>query len=271
MTPSDAEPQQQKQDEGKVFDQTTAKGQPNGLFQASMKSIRGAHFQANRIRGFLTLTGLFTDKRIYRDVIAIFYLLTEEMEAKLDFFSKKGDPIAEKIRALGYRFTEGYEQDLEYLYGTNDWKEQARQALQKNAAAVEYLEKLQQVKSGQEVAGAAFVLMGALIIGGGAVAMPRVKSAYGEEATHLYQPVVGRGREQRKREFIQCWDSLAEPTSSGEEFDKMVQASQEFMQGNNDVLSALARNPWWLPYATAAVVGVLSTAAYFVRRRLYMK
>lgn len=279
-TPKD-EPHQQ--DEGKIFDQTTAKGLPNGLFQASMKVIRKAHFQANRIRAFLTLTGLFTDKPIYRNVIAIFYLLTKELETKLEYYAKKGDAVALKIRALGYHFSQGYEQDLKFLYDNDEnWKEHAQQTLQKNAAAVEYLQKLQHAATSQELAGAAFVLWGALIIGGGAVAMPRVKSAFGEEATHLYQPVVGPGRDQRKREFIQCWDSLVEPkpnnnsnnndnnsssSSSDDDFGKMVQASQEFMQGNNNVLSTLAQNPWWLPYATTSVVGVLSMAVYFVRRR----
>jgi len=267
-----------QEDEGKIFDQTTAKGLPNGLFQASMKAIRKAHFQANRLRAFLTLTGLFTDKRIYREVIAIFYLLTNELETKLQVYAKQGDAVAQKIQALGYQFSKGYEQDLKYLYDHDeDWKEHAQKALQNNAAAVLYLSYLQHATTSHDLAGAAFVLWGALIIGGGAVAMPRVKSAYGEDATHLYQPVVGPGRDQRKREFIACWDSLAEPqnssssssssSNSSEDFDKMVQASHECMQGNNNILSTIAYNPWWMPYAAAGVVLVLSMAVSFIRHR----
>ena len=121
-------------------------------------------------------------------------------------------------------------------------------------AAAACLKRLQAMTSSQDLAGAAFVLWGALIIGGGAAAMPRVKSRYGADATHLFQKVAGPGREQRKRDFIACWDALAAPGTP--EFETIVAASQECMQGNNDVLATLARNPWWLGYVVAVLGGM---------------
>ena len=256
------------EDEGRVFDVTTAKGVENGLFRACMKAIRSAHFKSNRIRAILVVTGLFTDVRVYRDVIGIFLLLTAELEHKLEEnAAKKGDKMAQRIWNLGYRFTQGYEKDLAYLYkDEKNWKKMAQQTLEANPAAIAYLKRLQGMTDSEELAGAAFVLLGALIIGGGAAAMPRVKSRYGEKATHLFQPVAGPGRDQRKRDFIACWDSLAPPDTP--EFDNIVASSQDCMQGNNDVLATLARNPWWLYYAIAGTVGIASTAvALFVRRR----
>lgn len=256
------------EDEGKIFDTTTAKGVENGLFRACMKAIRSAHFKSNRIRAILVVTGLFTDVRVYRDVISIFYFLTAELEDKLEEnAAKKDDNIAQQIWNLGYRFTRGYEKDLAYLYKDDkDWKKLARQTLEANPAAVAYLKRLQGMTDSEELSGAAFVLMGALIIGGGAAAMPRVKSRYGDKATHLFQPVAGPGRDQRKRDFIACWDSLAPPDTPG--FDTIIASSKDCMQGNNDVLATLARNPWWLYYAIAGTVGIGSIAvALFVRKR----
>lgn len=253
------------EEEGKAFDALTwNKGKEDGLFQACMKAIRSAHFRSNRVRALLVVAGLFTDKAVYREVLSIFYCVTKEVEVKLRLLLKEGDEISKKLLSLGYSFAGQYEQDLEYLYGTKDWMERTETAVQRNKAATDYREKVRSMKTGAEMAGAVFVLWGALIIGGGAAAMPRVKSRFGEEAVHLFQDVSGPGREKRKSDFVQIWDSLAE--SSSAEFAQIVRAAQDCMQCNNDVLSSLARNPWWLPYIIAALVGLTSVAATVIYR-----
>jgi len=260
--------------EGKSFDKLTAKGVEGGLFQACMKSIRSAHVRSNRVRAVLVLGGLFTDITIYREVVACFYVLTKELETKLLHMAKAGgensseaeQSICQKLLALGYRFTQPYEADMAFLYGKEEWKEQVEAAIQSNAAVVSYREKIRQMQTEAELAGAVFVLWGALIIGGGAAAMPRVKSLYGSEATHLFAQVTGPGRDERKRAFVETWDSLVEPNQV-EVFDEIVRSSHECMQGNNDVLTSITRTPWWVPYVAYAGIAGLSVLAMLILQR----
>lgn len=254
------------EDEAKLFDKITTKGQEGGLFQACMKAIRTAHFRSNRTRAVLVIAGLLTDKKIYRDVLSIFYAVTKEVEIKMQAFAADNDTISKKLLALKYHFTPLYEKDLACLYdNSSDWKDEVEAVVNRSVAAVAYRDKIRGMTSGVELAGATFCLWGALIIGGGAVAMPRIRSAFGPDAVHLFQDVTGPGREQRRRNFIQTWDSLV--ADEGPAFHMIVQSSQECMQGNNNVLSTLPRNPWWLPLVGSVVVGALSVVVVVVQRR----
>lgn len=248
------------EEEDEAFDQVTTKGLNGGLFRACMQAIRSAHFQSNRFRAVLVVAGLFSDKAIYREVLSIFYTVTRELETALE--KEKGDEICQKLLSLGYHFTPQYENDLACLYGSLNWKEQVDAVVSRNQAAVEYRDKIKNMKTGAELAGAAFVLWGALIIGGGAAVAPKVKK-YG--AVNLFQDVTGPGREDRKRNFIQTWDSLADKSS--ENFNEIVKSSKACMQCNNNVLSSLARNPWWFPYAVSVVVGIASVAVVMIHRK----
>jgi Heme oxygenase len=258
------------------FDSVASKGRENGLFRSCMKAIRSAHFQSNRMRAVIVLAGLFTDLRIYRDVIAIFYAITKEMEDKLLELQAKdpNDSICGKLLALGYRFTDDYEKDLAYLYSKEknaaaDWKSEVQVLLRQTPAASAYRERIRAMTSGAQVAGAVFCVWGGLVIGGGAVAMPRVKANYGIEATHLYSSVTGPGREERKRAFVQAWDDLTEQASTDDDFATIVQSSRECMQCNNDVFSSLIRNPWWLsPLVVTSVVVAVAAVSVAAWRRL---
>lgn len=285
----------------KPFDATTVKGSPDGLFRSCMKAIRAAHFQSNRLRAMIVVTGLFTDKFMYREVIAIFYIVTKELEEKLIAMSKTNNDnetkaICQSLLGLGYRFTEQYEKDLAFLYESNDdtninttnnnWKDQVEAVVNQTPAARFYRDKIRSMTQGAELAGAAFVLWGALIIGGGAVAMPRVKARYGELATHIYQAVTGPGREQRKRAFIQTWDALPSLSSEKDDcahtsgrkssdtlqiFVDIERSAQECMQCNNNVLSSIVRNPWWIPsLATSLSSAIVVLAVTTALRSYYM-
>lgn len=263
---------------GRAFDAVAAQGAEGGLFRACLAAIRGAHFQSNRTRALLVVAGLFTDRNVYREVIALFYAVTKELEAELDgrTATTKNDPVRRTLRELGYRFTEPYEQDLAFLYdGRGDWREQVEALALQTPAAVAYRAKIRAAgTAGTDsavLAGAAFCLWGALVVGGGAVAMPRVQARYGAEATHLFRDVTGPGREGRRGDFVRAWDDLAAAGENPALFDAIVQSSRECMQCNNDLLSSLARNPWWLPVALSVAVAVVSTFIAILMRRWLSK
>lgn len=247
------------------YDRLMVKGSADGLFRACLQEIRSPHLRANRIRMILvTLMGLFTDKSVYREVLSIFYVLTRELERKLGE-RKKDDGVASKIVALGYHFTPGYEKDLEFLYASDkatlDWKGQAEAVVRQNAAASAYLAWLQDAnRTNMDLAAAALVLWGGLVVGGGAMAQPRIKSAYGVEATHVFQDVIGPGREQRKLGFVTTWDGLAKPGSTA--FENCVKSTRYCMNSNNAVLASISRSPWWMKYVQAAGVASLAAVVY---------
>ncbi|GKY93809.1 hypothetical protein MPSEU_000348100 [Mayamaea pseudoterrestris] len=238
-----------------AFDKVIDKGEEDGLFRSSMKAIRRAHFQANRLRAGLVLAGLLTDKLLYRDVITLFYVVTRELEKKLDKY-KDSDENCRKLLSMGYHFTEQYEQDMAALYSPESWKYEVELASKKNPAAELYLDKIRTMTNGRQLAGAAFVLWGALIIGGGAAVQPRVEKLCGKEATHVFQNVIGPGRAQRRNNFIQLWDSLADQGS--DEFHDIISEVQECMKCNNDIFMSVQRNPWWFQYVGIACAGLLA-------------
>lgn len=142
-------------DSSHQYDTISKKGVDNGLYQSCMKSIRKAHFQANRLRAGLVIAGLFTDIELYREVISLFYIVTSAMERKTKHLASEGDVICKKILELGYNFTPQYESDLEYLYGDN-WKEHVSSNEQRSSIIIKYKEKIESATSGIDVIGPCF-------------------------------------------------------------------------------------------------------------------
>lgn len=272
--------------EAAIFDKTTEKGEEEGLFRACMKSIRNAHKSANRLRSVLVVSGLFTDVKVYREVIVLFYAATNAMETRmLALKDEEGDEICDKLLSLGYRFAPQYEKDIKTLYnldddGNNtnaDLKLTVEKVLLKSTdGAKAYIETIENMSSGTELAGAAFCLWGALIIGGGAMAMPRVQSLCGKDACHLFRDVTGPGRSERKTKFIQMFDSLTKDEKNNDEkkdtnnddgksfkFDRIVTTCQECMKGNNELMTSVKINPWWLKYIVSTAVATVSVVAFY--------
>jgi hypothetical protein len=116
----------------KEWDETTQKGSADGLFRSCMNAIKSAHKNALEVRTGLIALGLFTDKRIYREAISLFYTVTRELEIKMlsaDFHEKVQDDateleVLEKMRSYGQKFyfTDAYEKDLENLFTPETWK-----------------------------------------------------------------------------------------------------------------------------------------------------
>mmetsp|Transcript_29676 Transcript_29676/g.63571 ORF Transcript_29676/g.63571 Transcript_29676/m.63571 type:complete len:306 (-) Transcript_29676:55-972(-) len=270
-----------------IFDKTTEKGAENGLFRACMVSIRSAHVSANRLRAALVLSGLFTDKKVYREVIALFYVATTTMEKKMIALKEdEGDEICDELLSLGYRFGPQYEKDLKNLYDDGeDWKSDVEKVVEKSTnGAKAYIKSIEGMSTGAELAGAAFCLWGALIIGGGAAAMPRVESLCGKNACHLFESVTGPGRGERKAVFIKTWDSLAVREAEGDNdtipeekkdeherpsslFTKIVSVSKKCMHGNNELIMSVKRNPWWLKYVASSAVGLIAVGIYYFNQK----
>jgi hypothetical protein len=269
-----------------IFDKTTEKGEEGGLFRACMKSIRNAHKSANRLRSVLVLSGVFTDAKVYREVIVLFYAATNAMETKmLALKDEEGDEICDKLLSLEYRFSPQYEKDIKMLYNLDDDSNNTnanlkltveKVLLKSTDGAKAYIETIENMSSGTELAGAAFCLWGALIIGGGAVAMPRVQSLCGKDACHLFRDVTGPGRGERKTKFIQMWDSLTKDEKKNDEkkdnnsdggksfrFDRIVTTCQECMEGNNELITSVKINPWWLKYIVSTTVATVSVVAFY--------
>lgn len=251
-------------DSSHQYDTISKKGVNNGLYQSCMKSIRKAHFQANRLRAGLVIAGLFTDIELYREVISLFYIVTSAMERKTKHLASEGDVICKQILELGYNFTPQYESDLEYLYGDN-WKEHVYSNEQRSLIIIKYKEKIESATSGIDVIGPCFVLWGALIIGGGAAVMPKIEKLCGsKDACNLFKDVTGPGRLQRRQTFIKVWDSLIIPKNE-KDFDDAVMATRECMQYNNDIFTSLQRNPWWWKYlfsTTVVMAGAVSIISF---------
>jgi hypothetical protein len=132
--------------------------------------------------------------------------------------------------------------------------------------------------NGAELAGAAFCLWGALIIGGGAAAKPRVESLCSKGACNLFESVTGPGRGERKAKFIKIWDSLAVQIEDGDDDDKVVPSSSSFgkiitvskecMKGNNELIISVKRNPWWLKYFVSTAVGIMAASAFYFNKKI---
>lgn len=270
-----------------IFDKTTEKGAENGLFRACMEAIRSAHKSANRLRAALVISGLFTDKNVYREVIALFYVATNTMEKKMISLKEdEGDEICNKLLSLGYRFGPQYEKDLRTLYNdSGDWKVAVEKVVaQSTDGARSYIKTIENMTTGAELAGAAFCLWGALIIGGGAAAKPRVTSLCGKDACNLFESVTGPGRNERKASFVKIWDGLAVQIEDGyndnferknrdekqplcSSFEKIITISKKCMQGNNELIISVKRNPWWLKYVISSGVGIIAASAYYFNQK----
>merc|ERR1711865_442870 len=222
-------------------------GAPNGLFRASMNQIETDHTIGQKLRGLMLAAGLMTDARCYAELLGQFYLCTEVLESRLYAPAASEMPLLQTISKLGYHFVEGYEADLQHLLG-DDWRALALK--QATPPCTSYVAQLRQATQ-EELAAAAFILWGPMVIGGGAMLKPRVKKAFGIEATNVFEDVVGAGRAERQRRFIEAFDGMCVEESENGCFDRVVVAVGELMKGNNDMMFAVRQSAWWAKYVYA--------------------
>ena len=263
-----------KNDDAKAFDGTTQKGKKDGLFRTCMSSIRSAHFTANKLRAALVLMGVFTDVALYTHSLTMFYVVTRQVENKLfadEEFLATLTPeeicMLEKIKTMQFQFTTGYEKDLQVLYGklhpNLSWQMCVEKVVRSTPIVQEYQAHIKNMTKASELAGAVFVLWGALIIGGGAMIQPKAKKLVGADAVNVFESIIGPSREARRALFIQTWDSLAENSSLAAH--EVQESAKKCMEFNNDMMGKGSKaNPWWLKYVILLCFIFTCCILYFI-------
>ena len=117
---------------------------------------------------------LLTQQRLHHALadagaIAQFYWLSESLETALA--RQAEHPMVARVRELGLEVTPGYASDLEQLYGP-EWREKAARA--RTASTLAYQETLA-AATPVELVAAAFILYGALVVGGGKQTQVKVR------------------------------------------------------------------------------------------------
>ena len=165
------------------------------------------------------------------------------------------------------RLAPGYESDLSQLFGADEWR--AAAALAKTAATDAYLDRLRSAGPVELVA-AAFILYGALVIGGGKSTQKRVKRVI-PRCDHVLFDVSDDMRVAR-RKFKNCFTQIAKDHAgveavAPEHADELVEYAATYMDGNNAVVLSIRCIPTWLYALTAAVVAAGAAVAIARRRR----
>lgn len=262
---------------GKDDDQTEKvrnQGRENGLFRACMDRIRSSHTIGQALRTALLTAGLLSDANCYAELLGQFYVATSALEKRMDELmltcededGETSSLLISKVKSLGYSFSLGYEKDLQSLLGS-DWKTIIESWT--TEPAKQYVQLLESANDIECVA-AAFILHGPLVIGGGAMLKPRVGKSFGEDATNVFQDVVGTvrgGRSKRRRKFIELYDTLLDGDSTdesnvGERFSSIVEKCGEYMRLNNEMMVAVRQKPWWRKYVVASVVAIASAVVW---------
>jgi hypothetical protein len=236
----------------------------DGLFRACMDAIRKSHTLGQSLRNAAIATGLLTDRYCYAEMLGQFYVVTDALEQRMEQLianNEKKTELVKKVESMGYSFRSGYERDLQSLLGSK-WKETITSWT--TEPAHKYIERVSSCNDAQCVA-ALFILHGPLIIGGGAALKPRVEKAFGEDATNVFESVVGAskgGRSGRRREFIECYDQLLAGIDRVDEreqlFHEIVDAVREFMDLNNEMMIAVRQTPWWHKYIKMTLIVIVS-------------
>lgn len=139
------------------------------LYGRMMRAISRGHTFGNRVR-MLKLPLIFAEDGLYAGAITQFFWLSETLEARLE--AHKEHPMICKVRDLGLHVTPGYAADLKQLYGESEWRARAEAA--RTTATAAYCRDLE-VASPVSLTAAAFILYGALVVGGGKLTQAKVR------------------------------------------------------------------------------------------------
>lgn len=198
------------------------------LYGAMMKSIHRSHSIGNTIRMF-KLPLIFTEPELYAGAITQFYLLTSTLEELLA--THADHPMVARVRGLGLSVTAGYASDLKELYG-EDW--QTRVAKAETAATAAYIAVLKE-SSPVELVAAAFILYGALVVGGGKMTQQKVRKVF-PDCTHALFDVAPDMKVARA-DFKATFTALGKDFP--EHFEALERDSARFMSMNNQVVLSI--------------------------------
>ena len=153
----------------------------------------------------------------------------------------------------------GYEADLAQILGP-DWREEAEAAL--TAATRRYAAELEAADARRAVA-AAFILYGALVVGGGRATQQKAKRVFPSCDHELFD--VADDMRLARRRFKNCFTAIGKDHAGAkavapEAADDVVAAAAHFMGRNNEVVLSVRVVPyWWWKAAIVAAVGVVAS------------
>ena len=220
------------------------------LYGRMMKAIRSGHDWGNKIR-MLKLPLIFTEDTLYAGAIAQFFWLSEELEAQLD--KNAGHPMIAKVRELGLRVTPGYMADLKQLYG-EDWREAAK--AHRTAATDKYIEDLRAANPVSLVA-AAFILYGALVVGGGKQTQAKVRKIIPSCEHQLFD--VAEDMKVARAAFKSTFTGIGKEWP--EHFETLEKEAARYMALNNTVVVSVRCVGWRV---TRVAIGVALTGVAVV-------
>lgn len=218
------------------------------------------------------LTCLNWDRNCYACTVVQFYVATAALERQLG--ESSNDPgaqhVRDKLATMKLHFTDGYEQDLEALFGPA-WQKTVQGM--PSGAARQYK---RQIKAGKDdgaiLAAAAFILWGPLIIGGGKALERKIHKFYGGDVTHVFAPISKLNSAEHdalKDQFAEMMDSLpgegiaskdpyhqsqSNPNPASQSISNlnttkdMVQHARSFMEMNNELMRSVQLRPYWWRY-----------------------
>eukprot|EP00746_Dinoflagellata_sp_MGD_P024291 gnl/MRDRNA2_/MRDRNA2_157009_c0_seq1.p1 gnl/MRDRNA2_/MRDRNA2_157009_c0~~gnl/MRDRNA2_/MRDRNA2_157009_c0_seq1.p1 ORF type:complete len:249 (+),score=47.32 gnl/MRDRNA2_/MRDRNA2_157009_c0_seq1:92-838(+) len=231
-------------------------GQRGALYPKMMKAIHTSHEWANKIR-MLKLPLILTDTRLYAGAIAQFYQLTKTLEQRLACF--ESDPLVSQLKSLNRDVTPGYEADLQELFGSN-WREAVSGV---TTPATEAYMKTLNAAEPVELVAAAFILYGALVIGGGKQTQKKVKKVFPSCDHVLFD--VAEDMPKARKTFRDTFDNIGKEFP--EHFDRLVLEAERFMKLNNTVVLSTRCLPFWWWKAASVTVAITAVALATLKLR----
>jgi len=192
---------------------------------------------------------IFTEESLYADAIAQFFFLTEELEKALA--RHQDDPMVQRVTSLGLSCASGYASDLEELNGPK-WREKA--SLSRTSATAAYCKIIAEADA-VETVGAAFILYGALVVGGGKSTQAKVKKIFPNCNHSLYD--VGEDMKELRKKYMRTFTDIGKEWP-GDVSDKLEAQAERFMALNNTVVLSIR---CWGQKATLAALGAASVVA----------
>ena len=204
----------------------------------------------------LKLPLIFTEQKLYAGAIAQFYWLSDALEAQLR--QHADHPMVAKVAELGLCVTPGYASDLKELYGEG-WREVALAA--RTPATASYVAVLEAADPVSLVA-AAFILYGALVVGGGKATQAKVRRVLPGCEHRLFD--VAEDMAAARRQFKACFTGIGKQWP--EHFETLEREAAAYMARNNAVVVSV--RCWGkAASAAAALAGVVLAVALYARQR----
>ena len=228
-------------------------------YAGMVRAIRGGHTAGNRVR-MLKLPLVLTDAKLYFGAIAQFYWLTRALEDALAA-APKADAGVRRVRGLELEgLSAKYEADLAAL-GGDGWRREAE--ARRTAETAAYCKELADA-SPTELCAAAFILWGALVVGGGRATQMKVRRVF-PGAEHVLFDVADDMKVARRR-FRECFDACGEEGGPGARAE-LERCAAHFMSRNNSVILSIRCLPfWWWRVVCAVAAAALAVAATLLVR-----